>query len=350
MSSSFAAASELPLPTSRTLRAGVIGFGVGEAHARTLAAHQHTTLTAIADIDPTKRDAARDQHPEVAVTDTADAVNADPSIDLVVIASYDDAHHEQVIAAIRAGKHVFVEKPLCQHAWQTRAIVDELRRNPSVRLSSNLILRASPRFADLRDRINRGDLGDLFHFRASYDYGRVHKITDGWRGQIPDYSVTLGGAIHVIDLMLWLSEARVTRVAAAGNNIATRGSAFRYDDHSAAMLSFDNGLTALVSANFASRRPHFHEFAAYGSLGTFVNGWPHAALYTSDDPNEPPQRVETPYPGVDKGALLARFVDEIVGGAPPIVTTDDILDAMAVCHAIDAARHSGGVVEPAYLD
>ena len=50
-----------------------------------------------------------------------------------------------------------------------------------------------------------GDLGRVYYMEADYNYGRIHKIVDGWRGAIDYYSVFLGGAVHMVDLLLWLT-------------------------------------------------------------------------------------------------------------------------------------------------
>jgi len=63
-------------------------------------------------------------------------------------------------------------------------------------------------------------MGELFYLEGDYNYGRLHKFTTGWRGEIPFYSVTYGGAIHLIDLLIWLSEGKVSEVIATGNKIA----------------------------------------------------------------------------------------------------------------------------------
>ena len=101
-------------------------------------------------------------------------------------------------------------------------VAARLRGRPELVLSTNLPLRRSPRFVRLRDLIAGGELGELFHLEGDYDYGRRHKLTDGWRGRIPYYSVMLGGGIHMIDLLTWVERAHVTEVVAAdGNRIAT---------------------------------------------------------------------------------------------------------------------------------
>ena len=52
-----------------------------------------------------------------------------------------------------------------------------------------------------------GDYGRAYYVEADYNYGRLWKLTDGWRGEIPFYSVVYGGAVHMIDLVCWLRNA-----------------------------------------------------------------------------------------------------------------------------------------------
>ena len=168
----------------------------------------------------------------------------DPNIQLVSIASYDDVHEQQVLSALRNNKHVFVEKPLCLNSNELRNIGEELKLHPHLLLSSNLILRKTPRFIELHDRIMLGQLGNIFHIEGSYDYGRLHKLTDGWRGKIPNYSVTLGGGIHLIDLMIWLSGKKITYVSGVGNDLATSDSQFEGLSLTSASIRFEDGSTA----------------------------------------------------------------------------------------------------------
>ena len=78
--------------------------------------------------------------------------------------------------------------------------------------SSNLILRYTPRFANLKQKLEASELGKIYLMEASYDYGRIHKIISGWRGEIPFYSVMHGGGIHLIDLLLWLTNQKIIEV------------------------------------------------------------------------------------------------------------------------------------------
>lgn len=326
------------------LRAAVIGLGVGEQHLTAYARYPACEVGLVCDISPDKRREVARRHPDLRIVADPLEVLSDPSINVVSIASWDDAHGEQVRIALEHDKHVFVEKPLCLDERDAVAIRDLLRQRPHLHLSSNMILRRSPRFQLLKRMIAAGDLGEIFHVEGRYDYGRLAKLTHGWRGRIDHYSVVLGGAVHLVDQLLWLTGRRVVEVAAFGNRISTAGSAFRHDDLVAAVLRFENGLTGTVLANFAGVRPHGHGLTICGTKATFVNDHPHGRLYTSCDPAAPPRDVTAPHPGVSKGDLIESFLDAILGRGEPVVTADDVFAAMSVCFAIDRARQAGSVV------
>lgn len=327
----------------------MLGLGVGAAHARACLAHPACELAAVCDVSDERLTEFAAACPQARTTRRAEDVLTDPRIDVVSIATYDDCHAGQVLTAIEHGKHVFAEKPLCLTAGEARRIRAALERRCGVRLSSNLVLRTSPRFADVKRRIEAGELGELFCIEGDYLYGRLHKITHGWRGRIRRYSVVLGGAIHLVDLMLWLSGRRIVEVCAFGNQVASRGTQFRFNDAVVAVLRFEDGLIGKVGVSYGCMRPHFHALRVFGTGGTFVNDEPAARLYHSRDPQQAPQRIETAYPGVDKGALLAAFVDALVRGAPPPVDERAVFESLSVCLAIERSVAIGRSVEVEYL-
>jgi predicted dehydrogenase len=339
----------VPHRAGKRLRAAVIGLGVGEAHIAGYAGHPACDVVALCDFSNDRLREVGARHPATALRASADEILDDPDIDVVSIASYDNFHYEQIIKAITNGKHVFVEKPLCLREAEARHIRDVLRANPRVRLSSNLILRRSPRFIALKERIDRGLLGELFLVEGDYHYGRLHKITEGWRGSIDFYSVVYGGAIHIVDLLLWLTGRRIVEVAAYGNQIASRGSQFRYNDTVVSVLKFENGLIGKAGVSYGCVRPHFHGLSVYGTAGTFVNGQPDGWLYESRDPKAAPQRVDDPYPAVQKGDLIASFVESIVSGSKAIVGEEDVFRTMSVCLAIEKAVATGSTCAVEYI-
>lgn len=87
----------MTLPTS--LRAGIIGLGIGARHIAGYQAHARCSLVALCDIDTQRLQALGAQYPGLRVTTEAADILSDPQINVVSIASYDNYHSEQVVAS-----------------------------------------------------------------------------------------------------------------------------------------------------------------------------------------------------------------------------------------------------------
>lgn len=327
--------------TVTKVKAGIIGLGVGEKHIDGYRASDAAEVIALCDSDPAKRDMAKKKYPDCRVYDNAEALIDDPDVTVVSVASYDHQHAAQVVRALDCGKHVFSEKPLCTSEEDYVSIRRALVRNPGRRLSTNTVLRMSERFRDVHARIRAGDLGQLYCVEADYNYGRLHKVLDGWRGDIADYSVMLGGGVHMVDLLLWLTGSGIVEVSAVGNKICSAGAKFTTPDMVVAWLKFGNGAIGKVGVNFGCVQPHFHRVLLYGTKATFENALPSALLYRSRDASMPPEKIESAYPGVDKGDLLPSFVDAILGRGLALVEEADVFAAMSACLAIERSLRTG---------
>jgi predicted dehydrogenase len=335
-------------PSRTPLRVGVIGLGVGEQQAEAVAANPSCALVAICDFDAEKLARVAARFPQARAVAADSEVLDDPEIDVVCIASHDHHHFTQTLRALENGKHVFVEKPFVLQEREARTIREQLRTRPGLRLSSNLVLRTSPRFVDLRRRIDAGELGRLFYLDGDYNYGRMHKITSGWRGELEFYSAVHGGGVHIVDLMMWLAHDRIVEVSAVGNAIASAGSGFRNFDMVAAVVRFAGGAVGKLAVNFGCVYPHFHRFNVYGTAATFENERGPARFYTTRDPTVAPAGLDTVYPGTHKGALIASFVDAILGRGRATVEEEDVFASMAVCFAIEKSVHGAGIVRVDY--
>lgn len=323
------------------LRAAVIGLGVGEQHIAGYESDSRCEVTTLCDFDASKLAQVASRHPGKNLAHSAEDVLINPDIDVVSIATYEDMHCEQVVAAVETGKHVFVEKPLCLSFAELERIVSSLKSHPQVRLSSNLILRKTPRFIELKRQVEEGCLGDLYYLEGDYDYGRLHKLTDGWRGQLTGYSVVHGGGIHLIDLLCWLHDDVVAEVFAYGNKTFTQGTVFRGNDLVVALLRFKKGLVAKITANFGCVAPHFHRLSVYGSLGTFQQSHSGASYLFSRDAQVSPTAINDAYPGSAKGDMLPSFVRSILDGTTPDVTAQEVIDVMSVSLAVERSLSTG---------
>jgi predicted dehydrogenase len=333
------------------LNVGIIGLGVGEAHIAGYNAHPGSCVTTICDLNPARAKQIQDKFGNLQIARTDDDVIKDPSIQVVSIASYDNDHYRQVMEALKNDKHVFVEKPLCLFEHEARDIKRALNEKPHLRMSSNLILRKSPRFAHLKKLMDQGKLGQIYYIEGDYNYGRIHKLIDSWRGDLDFYSVTLGGGIHLVDLLLWLTNDEVVEVSAQGNRICSEGTKFKFNDLTVALLKFKSGMVGKVASNFGCVSPHYHQLSVYGTRGTFINDLPHGRLYTSRDAKEAVQPVTEAYPGVPKDALIFNFIESILTGNPQSadVAMEDVFKALSVCFAIDDAVRQGSTVTVNYI-
>jgi predicted dehydrogenase len=327
---------------SAPVRIGVIGLGVGRHHIRAYEQHPDAEVVAVADLDAERLASVADEHGIAKrFADGADLL-ADPEIDLVSVASYDDAHYAHVVAALRAGKHVFVEKPIVQREEQAREIAGLLRERPELKLSSNLPLRQAPRFQLVRDWVRGGRFGKVFLLEGTYDYGRLHKLTEGWRGDLDRYSIVAGGGVHMIDLLLWMTGGHIVEVEAMGTKVATKGTKFEDLDTVVATLRFADEAIGKLGCNFACVHPHYHGVRVYGTDASFINAIGDATLWTRDESGTAvPEPVTAAYPGGDKGELSRSMVDAVLGRADPAVPPQDVFDAMAVVFAIERALESG---------
>src|SRR3990167_4733802 len=191
---------------NKTINCAVIGLGIGEEHARALLTHSSVKLSAICDLDKRKITNFINKYKlSSAIEKSFSEILLNEDIHLVSIASFDDVHFEQVIDSLLHGKHVFVEKPLCQTEEQLKKIYSLWKKN-NLGLSSNLLLRRSPLYVWLENLISSGELGTIYALDMDYLYGRIHKITEGWRSKVDNYSIMAGGGIHMGELIMLLLE------------------------------------------------------------------------------------------------------------------------------------------------
>ena len=207
----------------------------------------------------------------------------------------------------------------------------------------------TPRFRLLKKKIENKEFGELYYLESDYNYGRLHKITNGWRGKMSYYSVVYGGGVHIVDLLLWLTGDDIEEVFSYGNNICSKHSGFNYNDFVVTILRFKKGFNAKVACNMGCVYPHFHTLCIYGTEATFINDSKHGIYYKSRDPKIPPQKINEAYPGAQKGDLLYNFVESIIDGVHLVVSTDDVFKTMAVCFAIEKAVNGSDPVKVNYI-
>ena len=335
---------------SEKLGVAVVGLGVGQQHLRTYLRLKECSVRWIFDQNTTKAKSTIQDLDGCQNAACLEDILCDRNVDIVSIASYDADHYEQVLAVLQSGKHVFVEKPLCCNLQELKAIKKAWSAsNGKLKLTSNLVLRAARLYQWLKETIESGDLGEIYAFDGDYLYGRLDKITDGWRKTEKDYSVMLGGSIHLIDLMLWLTNQKPTNVHSVGNRICTRETSFKYNDYVSSTFSFESGLIGRITANFGCVHRHHHVIRIFGTRATFIYDDKGPRLHQNRDPMLLSVPVDYPPLPKTKGDLIPDFVVAISQDLDWTNHTQKMFDTISVCIACDCASDSYSAQEIEYI-
>lgn len=191
-----------------SLRVGVIGLGLfGEAHLQAFRGIPGVEVIAVASRNGEHARVIAARYDVPYAFDDYLKLCQHPDVDAVTIATEESLHLAPAIAALEAGKHVFVEKPLADNRADAFAIRDAARQ-ASGRLMPGHIVRFESRFAALHDAIASGSLGTIAALHASRNRPRTTLST---YGRCHPALVT---AIHDLDAMLWMMPELPTRVRA----------------------------------------------------------------------------------------------------------------------------------------
>ncbi|MEO7652536.1 MAG: Gfo/Idh/MocA family oxidoreductase [Bryobacteraceae bacterium] len=198
------------------IRFGVIGLGrFGEVHCQALAGLPQVELYALCTRnEPRLRDFAQRFGVARTYTDYRELL-ADPQLDAVSIVTMWDQHAAPVIAALDAGKHVFVEKPLASTAAECDAIVSAAARSSAGCMVGH-ICRFNPRYAAAKREIAAGAIGKIVSL-----YARRNIPAAVSRTVLTKIGPIIGDGVHDTDLMLWFTGARIE--TAYAQTLSVRG-------------------------------------------------------------------------------------------------------------------------------
>jgi predicted dehydrogenase len=233
------------------MRLAVVGLGfMGGVHEMAIARSRSVELAAVV--------SGRATDAPVRHYSTLDDALGDPEIDAVDLCLPTDLHESAAIAALRAGKHVFVEKPMALSVEACQRMIAAAERAQRILMVAQ-VLRFIPEYRVLQDAIDKGALGKI-HF-AQF---RRRCSQPGWSSWITDPSRSGGGAfdllIHDVDMAL--------RLFGAPEAISAAGYAAAGVDVISARL-FYNGFVAEISGGwvFPGAFPFAMEFMVLGERG-----------------------------------------------------------------------------------
>jgi len=323
----------------KRIRCGVIGLGwFGEHHVDTLQQLPQAEVTAVCTRRP---DRLREVAAKYGIPKThADyrELLADPDVDLVSIVTHVGDHLEPTLAAIRAGKHVFLEKPMADTVEACDRILAELKSSDRAFMVGH-VCRFDTAYALAKEEIAAGRLGKILSMHARRNLAKW--ITES---HLPKISALFGDGVHDLDLMLWYTGAKPKSVYALTTNTRPH---LPHDDIGWAMFRFDDGCVAVIenvwclpdNAPFAIDA-RLEVIGTEGAI-TIDNSGSHYAVLTRDGLKHPQSTYWPKVHGLRRGYLkeeLDYFLKCVAAGRKPTVITPG--ESRAVVHAVLTAERS----------
>jgi predicted dehydrogenase len=217
----------------------VVGYGYwGPNLVRNFANTEGAQVIAVSDLDSEKLSLARRRHPGIVTTAKSYDLLKDNRIDAIAVATPVHSHYDLALAALSAGKHVFVEKPLAQTSEQVRHLMEEAERRKLTLMVDHTFL-YTPAVQKIRELIVEGVLGDIYYYngiRASLGLFQT------------DVNVIWDLAVHDISIIRYiLNEDPVTVSATGATHVAGTP-----ENMAHITLFFQSSCIAHVSVNWLS--------------------------------------------------------------------------------------------------
>jgi 1,5-anhydro-D-fructose reductase (1,5-anhydro-D-mannitol-forming) len=328
---------------------GLIGTGriAEERILPAINAHAANRLVGVVSREQGRADAFAKKFKAARAYTSYDELLRNPEVTVVAIHSPNSQHAVQAIAAARAGKHVFCDKPMATSVADAERVVRECEK-AGVKLGVNFHNRCMPAFVETRRLIASGAIGEVRIVQIETSPGaRSGERTGTWRldAALAGLGTTYSIGVHIFDILRYLLGSEVTMVSALfdtapglmeGVNLST--------------LRFANGVLAQVSVHETAPLPR-NDFVIYGSKGRIVGrGLTRSRAAGALEVTTADGRTTvTEYPVTDAhAAAVAAFSDALIEGREPMPSGLDGLRSAQLTEAMARSASEGVHVRLAY--
>jgi predicted dehydrogenase len=281
--------------------------------------------------------------------DDLQTIWADPQIKAVIICSETNLHKELVLAAAKAHKQVYAEKPLGMGAADAYEMARALN-DAGLMFTTGYFMRDDPKVQFLKQQCDQGAFGTITRIRGvNVHNGALGGWFDGeWRWMADPSQSGVGGygdlGTHSLDLLLWLMNQPVDRVTATVSNGTARYP--NCDEFGEGILLFKNGTIGTLAAGWDDvSNPVTIEICGTKGHATIMNN----KLYFQST-KFPKSSDKKPWTELPKPLTipLDRFLDILEGkkDVPPIITADEAAYRSAVMEALYKGAREHAWVEP----
>jgi|YelNatPaOPRAMG01_1025707.scaffolds.fasta_scaffold02120_9 UDP-N-acetylglucosamine 3-dehydrogenase len=305
----------------------VIGTGFwGKNHARVYKELTETELLAVCDIDSERAKVIARQFGVKPYTSTEKMLKID-GIEAVSICTWSTSLAKEAMKAIKAGKHVLVEKPMATNVKQAKKLMDAAEEE-HVHLSVGFLMRFIPGIQHIKKAIENKAIGELVCATA--------KRVSEWPERIGDVGVVKDTAIHDIDIMRYLFGEEPIAVFAKTGSMRHK----KFEDYAQIMLTFEGGRSAFIESNWLT--PYkTRTLTVTGSSAIMKLDYITQEL-TVEDAKE---TVQPRYVWQEPLKLeLQHFAKCILGEEKPLMTGMDGLKALEIAEAALKSSAKGRVI------
>ncbi len=222
----------------------VVGLGVGARHADAAANSKNANLIAVCDLKQEKLDKIREKYPETLTYLDFDEMLRNPDIEAVSIAVPSGMHADFAVKAMKAGKHVLIEKPV-DITVEAALRIEKARVETGMKAGVVHQNRYNPDMPLMHDAVVSGKIGKVLFGDFEVKWYRTQEYYDngGWRGtwEMDGGGSLMNQAVHTVDLMQWLMNSEVESVT---SQMAIYNHKIETEDFTASLIKFKSGAVA----------------------------------------------------------------------------------------------------------
>jgi myo-inositol 2-dehydrogenase/D-chiro-inositol 1-dehydrogenase len=323
------------------MRIGLIGYGAwGRHHADAIERAPGGELAAIACAGEASAALAHAKHHAARVHRDWRKLIADPAIDAVDIVVPNHLHADIAVAALYAGKHVLLEKPMAATIADCDRIVDAVRRSGKV-LTVGHELRLSSQWGRIHRLIQDGEIGEPLYANISLFRFPYRQGAGGWRydGQRVG-SWILEEPVHFFDMAMWWFEGLGDPHLVRGFGSAKAGRGAGMYDNFSAVVRWRSGPYAVITQTLAGFE-HHHVVEVTGSQGS-VRTWWSGAMDRTEHPRHELKvqrrgRAEAESVELGRSGEVFELREEVAAavrsfkGGQPLVSAEEARKRIIVC-------------------
>jgi UDP-N-acetylglucosamine 3-dehydrogenase len=312
----------------KKLGVAVVGTGFwGRNHARVYKELQETELLAVCDIDPEKARSVAAQFGAKPYTNLRKMLQ-DRNIEAISVATWSTSLAKVATEAVKAGKHVMVEKPMAANVGQAEKLLEAAKKK-RVHVSVGFLMRFIPGLQYIKKAVEDKTIGELVCATA--------KRVSEWPERVGDVGVVKDTAIHDIDVMLYLFNKDPTAVYAKTGNMRQG----KFEDYAQIMLTFDGEKTAFIESNWLT--PYKTRILiATGSEAIMNLDYITQELRIEDAK----ETLQPRYPMQEPLKLeLRHFANCVLEKEKPLVTGLDGLRALRIAEAALKSSATGRIIK-----